>query len=248
MPDFMGIGAMRSGTSWLSHHLRRHPEIWLGKKELHFFDRELDARAIPILPREIEARSRYALKFIPGRLAGKVVGECTPAYAVLERDAIARIHAWCPRVRLLFMMRDPVERAWSHARKSFLSKRGRPVAEASEAELKEFLEGPFTRRRGDYAWVLANWLSFYDRDQLFIAFFDELESDPGGLLRAVFQFLGVDPDVPLDRREMASRVNPRPQAPMPEWVRSYLSDIFYKDTTRLEDLCGREVPWRRGKE
>lgn len=243
MPDFVGIGAMRAGTTWLSNHLRRHPQIWAGKKELHFFDQELETRVIPLVQTEFEAKLRYGIKFVPGKFERKLTGEFTPAYAVLDREAIARIHSWLPQVKLLFIMRDPVERAWSHARKDFPKKKGKLVTAASESELREFLDGPFTRRRSDYAWTLENWLTYYSRDQFFITYFNGVKTDPSGLLREVFQFLGVDPEVSLDAKEVANRMNSQPEVPMPEWVRVYLGDRFYKDADKIEDLCGQKAPW-----
>jgi hypothetical protein len=80
MPDLLGIGAQRSGTTWLWENIRRHPDVWFWRtKELHFFDRRLEKRYFPFLPVESEAAARYALFFLPGKLRGKVTGEITSA-------------------------------------------------------------------------------------------------------------------------------------------------------------------------
>ena len=89
MPDFIGIGAMRSGTSWLRRNLNRHPQIWMAEpKELHFFDRHFDERKRAWLPAEHEAKVRYGESFC-GAPVGRTVGEFTPAYAVMDASMIA---------------------------------------------------------------------------------------------------------------------------------------------------------------
>src|SRR6185436_2929698 len=157
MPRFLGIGAMRAGTSWLAENLRRHPRIWIGRKELHFFDRRLHSRLVPLLDEDREARLRYTVRFLPGTLRNKVTGEFTPRYAILDQPVIARIHTWMPDARLLLILREPVERAWSQARHDYQEFRKTPVARVAPSELADYFNEPAVRQRGDYATCLKNW-------------------------------------------------------------------------------------------
>ena len=89
MPDFIGIGAMRSGTSWLRRNLNRHPDIWMAEpKELHFFDRHFEEKKRGWLPAEHEAKVRYGESFSPAP-AGKTVRAFPPAYAMMDNEMIA---------------------------------------------------------------------------------------------------------------------------------------------------------------
>jgi len=122
MPDFLGIGAAKTGTSWLWKNLKRHRDIWTPKsKEIHFFDRRIENRLFPLIPNELEAKIRYSSFFLRGKLMGKLTGEVTPAYAILPEEKIKLINSWMPDVKIIFIMRDPVLRAWSQAKKVFLN-------------------------------------------------------------------------------------------------------------------------------
>lgn len=196
MPDFIGIGAMRSGTSWLRRNLNRHPDIWMAEpKELHFFDRHFEEKKRGWLPAEHEAKVRYGESFSPAP-AGKTVGEFTPAYAVMDGEMIARVRGWIPNAKLLFIMRDPVERAWSHARKDFAkywAKDGMTLEAATLEDLKPFFESPDVASRGDYAACLRAWREHFPREQIWTGFMEDVAGgDEAGVLRCVFEFLEVD--------------------------------------------------------
>ncbi len=243
MPRFLGIGAMRSGTSWLAAHLEAHPQVWMKAKEIHFFNRKIHRRRLPLPTAEASARIDYAVRFLPGTIRGKVTGEVTPAYGILEREMIEKVRSWIPDAKLLFIMRDPVERAWSQARKDFPEFTGKPVGEASRAELTEFLDSSPVRRRGDYAACLASWMSVYPRERFWLGFLDDVKADPEGALRDVFGFLGLDLAVPLDRSRVAAPVGAGEPVSMPDWVRAHLSAPPLTDVAALEEIVGRRVPW-----
>jgi hypothetical protein len=244
MPDFLGIGAARSGTSWLWENLVRHPDIWDSRtKERHFFDRRLDNRYLPFVPHELEGRVRYAGLFLIGKLLGKVTGEFTPAYAILPEDRIALIQTWIPRAKIFFVMRDPVLRAWSHAKKGFSRYAGKPLEEASEGELIAFFERPAVAKQGDYFTCLKNWTKFYDIGQFYICFTENIVAEPITVLKEAFRFLGLSPDVELDWGKVRKPAHMGPSIPIPEHITSYLASSLYKQNDRLESLMERSVPW-----
>jgi len=232
LPDFMGIGAMRSGTSWLTKQLNRHPGIWTSSpKELHFFDRHFT-----------QCQDDYAGHFA-GAPQSMSAGEITPAYAILEKGQIATIRSWMPDLKLLFIMRDPVERAWSHARKDFPQFRDKPVEDAHIDELREFMELPQVSMRGDYLSCLRNWLSHYDQSQLWCGFLEQAATDPLSLLRELFIFLGVNSEEEIDTKLAGQPENARPLSPIPGQLRTYLSEQLYRQNAGLEQLLGRSLPW-----
>jgi hypothetical protein len=159
--DFLGIGAPRSGTSWLWENLRHHPEIWMPyRKELHYFDRStsypspshlsqpsplkrlfglsepshryrriLAKSAHDVLRQPSVSRASWYLNYLFGHYddewyaslfaqgAGKLKGEVTPAYAILKSEDVANIHSLMPDIKLIYLMRNPIERSWSAVRK-----------------------------------------------------------------------------------------------------------------------------------
>jgi LPS sulfotransferase NodH len=245
LPDFLGIGAMRSGTSWLRKHLNNHPRVWMAEpKEVHFFDRHFEERRWPLLSSEREARLRYGAYFAEAPTeSGTVTGEFTPAYAVLPDERIATIRRWMPDLKVVFIMRDPVERAWSHARKDFAKYWGKEPGSATLDDLRPFFDDPNVHRRGDYLSCLRAWLAYFPRERFLLSCMEDIVADPHDLLRAHFEFLGVDPALAKEDPELAKPVNPRPKTPLPRGVREYLEASLYPQNEALEVLLGRKVPW-----
>mgnify|MGYP003952341289 CR=1 FL=1 len=232
LPDFIGIGAMRSGTSWLTKQLKRHPEIWTSSpKELHFFDRHFT-----------NLHEDYARHF-SGAPESMITGEITPAYAILDAERISVARSWMPDLKLLFIMRDPVERAWSHARKDFPQFRNKPVEDAQIDELREFMQLPQVAMRGDYLACLKHWLKFYDPSQLWCGFLEQAITDPAALLRELFIFLEVNPEEGIHPELAAQPENTRPPSPIPAELRAYLSEQLHPQNAGLESLLGRPLPW-----
>ena len=128
-PDFLGIGAQRAGTTWMHRFLRGHPDLWLSPiKELHYFNDPSNKRWFRNLRTRLAqgpgrwdvsyflgARDDdwYARLFSAAQASGKLAGEITPSYAVLDNAVLQRIHAINPEVKLIFSMREPIARAWS---------------------------------------------------------------------------------------------------------------------------------------
>lgn len=247
MPDFLGIGAARSGTTWLWHYLRKHPEIWTHRtKEIHFFDRRFKRRLVPIIPREVEAAVRYGRFFAKGKILRKVTGEVSPGYGIMSLDQIAFVHRIVPDARLIFIMRNPVTRAWSHCKKEFKVATGTPLEDASYEELVWFVDQPRVVIRGDYVRCLNNWLALYPREQLFTLLTDDVASNPRRVLEDLFSFLGVETAIDwealgeIDHPEHVSS-----EIPMPDDLRSYLEDSLSRQYNDLESLIGRDLPWHR---
>ncbi|WP_419162496.1 sulfotransferase [Candidatus Palauibacter sp.] len=244
MPRFVGIGATRAGTSWVAAHLATHSDIRMGRKEIHFFDRKLRAPGATGSARDRYNQLRYLARFVRAPGGGRVRGEITPAYAILEPDVIRRVAEWMPDAKLIFMMRDPVERAWSQARNGFPRWRGKPLEEVGRDELTAYLDSDPVRRRSDYARCLRAWLANYPRDQFFFGFLDEIQGRPEALLRDLLGFLEVDLAVP-DPASLARPVNASAPVPMPDWVRDHFERTYAFDADEVSELVGRPVPWAK---
>ena len=213
-PDFIGIGAQRSGTSWLYAALRRHPALWLPPlKELHYFDDpmrnkryyyHLRLRLIsglwirhPLSPWDLRyfltkrSDDWYGRLFEPGRRRGLLTGEITPKYSVLDEGTFARMRAINPRVKLIFIMRDPIMRSWSgimNRRK----KQGIVGIPSRETALRT-ARRPGVQRRSSYLDNIERLERVFQRDQIFYGFFDDLVENPKTFITNMLKFLGVDP-------------------------------------------------------
>lgn len=246
LPHFVGIGGHRCGSSWLWKNLRCHPDIWTpNAKELHFFDRKLNKRLPRIfLKSETLQAVYYRRYFLKSFLRASIRrGEFTPAYSILPPNEISKISRMLPKLKLLYSMRSPVDRAWSHVRKDFQLISGKTVEAASTDEIIEFLKRPEVESRCDYAASLRNWLSVYPRDQLHICFYEEIASDPKSLLARAWRFIGVSGDLTENMQFLAEKVNSRPSSPIPDSVSDYLSEKYKNQSFLVEQHSGIQPPW-----
>jgi hypothetical protein len=166
----------------------------------------------------------YSSLFKRGR--GRVVGEITPAYACLSSEAILHVYRLMPEAKLILLLRDPIDRAWSHARMDLRRNAERGATQAQDEHYRRHFESAQSRMRGDYVTTLERWLSRYPPSQLFVGFYDEIVAEPVALLKRIFRFLGVADDehqIPNDAR---SRVNPGTGARIPPDLHLHLCSLY----------------------
>jgi hypothetical protein len=216
VPDFLVIGAQRSGTTWLHRVLRQHPGLWLTPvKELHYFDKP-EIR-FGVLDADERRRARfwelkrfarnprwytrywflprsdawYGRLFAPGHRLGRRSGEITPAYATLERPVWERMQRMAPELKMIFVMRDPVVRVWSAIRNRV--RKGQFDGEAAVAALLEQARLPGAAARSDYLRTIETVEAVFGPRALHCCFFEQLSSEPAPLAEALFRFLEVPP-------------------------------------------------------
>jgi hypothetical protein len=256
-PDFLIVGPQRTGTTWLHAHLRFHPQIFLSEpKELFFFSRLKLAGD----PRFQSNDLGWYLKFFRDpwwRWAAKnaialwrhrepyrprVRGEATASYAAIDRDVIAEIAALNPDVKVILMIRDPVDRAWSHAKKDLVRKTGRSVDAVPAEEFRAFFSDDYQRRCAQYVRNYDNWAAHVRAENLLARTFDEIRTDPERLLLEVMRFLGVRADRRYIAADVRDEVNPTAASKIPEQHRRYLEDLLAPDLRELHQRFG--LSWR----
>jgi len=196
LPDFLIGGAPRSGTTFLCHALDRHPGIYLAKPYIP----EPKVFIGPAQSAE-KYRQRYAAMFAPAQ-GQRVLGEKSTYYLENE-EACARIRAHLPGVKVLFLVREPVARAYSNylwSRKNGLEtlsfeeaiERGpnRPSPlppDKSYARPFDYLE------RGDYGRFAERWFAALGRERVAFFLYEDIDRQPEQLLEEIQRFLGVEP-------------------------------------------------------
>ena len=197
LPNFLVVGAQKSGTTSLHHYLKEHPDIYLPEgKETKFFARP---------DRYEKGIEFYEREYFSGYNGEKAVGEVDPDYMFYE-EALDRIceHIPVERLRFIFLLRNPVERAFSHYLMTY--RRGEEKLDFSEAircEEKRATGDYYSRSRfsyisrGLYFPQIERFLKKVGRENVLILLTEDLERDPAGVLKRCFQFLNVDPEVVL---------------------------------------------------
>lgn len=233
LPRFLGIGAARAGSTWLWENLRCHPALFLPeKKELHHWDQHYHS---PL--------AAYARWF---EAAGdRLPGEVTPGYSILPCERVGFIRRVMPEVRLLLLLRNPVERAWSAAIRRLVRVEGRPFEELSHQALLEHLTSNHSRSRGDYESILDTWLDHFPQEQLWIGYFEEIAERPRDLMTEVFRHIGVEPPGDWAPYPLVEKSNPNPPVPFPPQYRAILEEMYAPGIERLAvRLGGRAAEWR----
>lgn len=202
MPNFLIIGFEKAGTTSVYHYLKQHPQVFVSPtKETNFFIHEAqNPEIVPYLPDGLPViRSLDAYRALFEDASGhKAVGEASPLYLADPRAA-ERIRHHLPKARLIAILRDPAERAysayWMRVRDG---RETRSFEQAIEQELAGRLDDSLDVERrhyvrwGLYARHLKAYLSSFDRSQLAIHLFDDLQADPEEFMRALFRFLEID--------------------------------------------------------
>ncbi len=189
----------------------------------------------------------YASLFSQGH--GKITGEITPRYCVLELDDIKRLKTLMPDVKLVFLMREPVERTWS-VLKYHQMRQKLPLTSLPIDQLKARAFHPALLEQSDYELILRRWRAVFPAEQMLVACFDEIVADPEMLLGRICHFLGVS-HVPLPPKigRADKKVNASFEKPMPANLKSLLVDYYAPMIERLAETEGSFVRrWMSGYE
>ena len=233
--SFLVCGAQKSGTTALAAYLRQHPGIHLPEtKELHFFDDESQTWPEPDLN-----KLHHHFKTAD---ADQLWGEATPISLYWD-PAAERIWRYNPAMRLVVILRNPIERAYSHW--AMEHRRGNdqlPFAlalEQEEARCREAL--PFQHRvfsyvdRGFYSAQLRRLWRFFGREQVLVLRQEQLRLSPQTCIENICQHLNIPPGqtiTPLERHKGDY------ESAMSPGCRERLRQIFWQEIGQLEQLLG----------
>lgn len=243
MPDFIIIGAGKSGTSSLFENLSRHPKIQRpkktppkigvvghGGKELRFFSRN------------------YALGWewyedrFPKRLTkSHLLFEATPMYVFRPGCVAERMKALVPGIKTIMIMRNPTDRAWSEYA-------GALAHDPYKHDINRLSSGNYSPvKRGVYIDQIMRWHRHFPKDSLLLLRAEDYFSDAHSTLRRVYEFVGVDEVYP----DEISHLDPwREQKKafgamaMPDDVRSMLDWFYAPHNERLSEYLGEDWTWR----
>jgi len=193
LPNFLIVGAQKSGTTALHYLLRTHPDVFFppGRNEVHFFD----------LDENFERGLEWYESLFESHRGEAAIGECSPFY-MFEPAAAPRIKRILSDVKLLVILRDPVARAYSHywheVRWGF---EALSFEEALAQESLRLRSGTVHHRRhhsyvarGHYSRQIERLFDLFGRDRILVLLNEELSVHPDRVGRACAEFLSVDPE------------------------------------------------------
>jgi hypothetical protein len=249
-PGFLIVGPQRTGTTWIHANLRDHPDIlWPRDKEVFFFSRLKD----PAHPKFRSADLNWYLTLFRDPLwmrlvktglsyqhsrslyDPKICGEATASYAAMDPDLIDEVVALNPDMRVVLMIRDPVERAWSHAKKDLVRNANRKYEDVSDEEFRAFFADPYQRRCAQYAENYDNWKARLRDGNLWIGKFDDITTRPAEMLSELCVFLGVRSGSRYLGGSVHRAVNPTAASSVPPQHREFLEQLLAEDLEKLAE-------------
>jgi len=256
LPDFLIIGGQRCGSTFFYNCLKQHPNIktTLRRKEIHFFDNNFHKGIFwyksyfPTIP------SKYFNKYLFNQEV--ITGEASPYY-LLHPLVPSRVHSIIPNAKLIILLRNPIDRAYSHYnqqyRKSTETHSFRKAIdlekERIEGEIKKILNDEFHYShllrnysyltRGIYINLIKNWREYFPKNQFLIIKSEELFKNPKNILAKTFKFL----DLPNYENITFKRANQGKYPKMDSRIRIELTEYFRPYNQQLYDYLGINFNW-----
>jgi Sulfotransferase domain len=249
LPDFLIIGTQRGGTTSLYEYLVRHPAIPRAlTKEVRFFDVEFD-RGLNWYRAHFPSQMYKWTRQRTGQ--PMVVGEATPDY-MFDPRVPPRVSAAVPEVKLIVLLRNPIDRAYSHywhqVSRGFEQLTFEEAIKRETSRTEKYGEEPrgsWERHhhsylaRGVYVDQLSMWMDLFPKDRFFIEKSERLFAHPAAVVGELFQFLGL----PDERGGSFPVLNANSSGKMDPITRQMLADYFRPHNERLHRLLGRDLGW-----
>lgn len=176
IPNFLVVGATKAATTWLYQCLNLHPEVFVPSlKEVNYFSEGYDRG------------NQWYLSYFKNVRDEKAVGELSPSYLMSDRSP-QRIYSFNPNIRLIFMLRNPIERAYSHY---CMELRYQTVSENIDRECN--LES-IIAQEGLYYQHISKFTRLFPQENLKFIIYDDVKTKPKQVLADIFGFLGVNPE------------------------------------------------------
>ncbi len=217
LPNFLIFGVQKAGTTSIYTYLRQHPQVFASpRKETDFFCRDLkdieqaektsdDQQLTRGGRQKILTIEDYQALFaeVTDEIA---IGEASPNYLFMHQQAVPGIKAYVPDAKLITVLRNPVERAYSdylmHVRQVVGNRK--PLAE----QVANSANSSHTLLKGRYYEGVKHFLETFGPEQVKVFLYDELRRDSAGLMRQLYEFIGVDPNFEVDtkRKQQTAQV------------------------------------------
>jgi hypothetical protein len=257
LPNFIIIGAQRGGTTSLYHYITKHPKIIPAlQKEIHFFDINYK-KGVSWYQSQFRQNFSFRLIFKKKKIKEHITGEASPYY-IYHPHVPKRISKIIPDVKLLALLRNPIERAFSH----YHHERSMGVEKMSfedaikeepkrlKGELEKMLSDEnyysFNHQnfsyldRGIYIDQLVRWEKFFPKKQILILSSEEFYSDPDKICKDVFDFLGL----PVINIKNKKTFNKGKYQIMNDKTRLDLVEYFKPHNEKLFNFLKRDFGWK----
>lgn len=236
-PHFLCIGAQKGGTSSLINYINLHPALYMHPEELHFFDNNT------YNPNQIEA---YEAKFQTNK---QYAGEKTPSYGYLHYT-IDRIHFHYPNIKLIYIIREPVSRAFSQynmvcqtfGKKPHISEFLKEIQSNIHVDISKVNENIWEKQtffRGCYIEHIEYILKKFPRENIYLGISEEIRSNKQEEYNKIYEFLGVDKNLIHQNKDTHLRSY---SVKLDKQTAKKIYELYKPYNERLYQFLGRRIP------
>ena len=262
-PDFLIIGPQRTGTTWLADNLRLHPEAFVTQpKELFYFNLLNKPDHFQYKSNDLSWYLEHFNVSFPSKVrricedlkkyrcphSVRMRGEATASYAADTcEEIIDEILTINPKIKIILMVRNPIKRAWSHAKKdllnkSFMNENEKKIGEVPVEKIMAFMGSPYQLACGNFGAMIDLWQKKV-RDNLFVGFFDDIHDNPREFLLRIFEFLSLHAHEKYFSTKLNEIISPTDKSSnereLPDVYRDYLHNLFGYELENLQAKYAR---------
>ena len=259
-PKILCIGAPKAGTTWMFDNLKEHPDIWtlpykstqylagranlvrrlkwkrrwkeiLNKVNSNNFLWHLDHFFYPVINDRW-----YERQFLPA--GEKVSIDISPSYSTLNDEQVKRVKSLHPQIKVIFLLRNPIERMWSHSKLELLKNKKRNFDEVSSDEFLQFFDSETQMKRTDYLEIIHRWRPIIGQDNFLILFYDEIGEAPFSLLEKICAFMRVEYRKEYFEKTAQRNIFKGLEIDMPEEYRSVLTGKYHQLISDIRNEFG----------
>lgn len=264
-PNFILIGTSRCGTTFLHETLSRLSSYWLTPvKELHYFDFQRKNGRFnsrwrqhikQLLKDKLKAKRNiplsWFLKYLLGSCTdnwylslfrnknGRVSGEITPGYSTLSLSEIKEVKRILPDVKLILMVRNPIDRAWSVVKKTLLKKGKMKESDIDRSDIESVLLKDGFKDRASYLQIYNKWSEVFGEDRILVCYYEDLVESPETFIEDLNSFLNVEMNLE-NETFFNNRVNStfKYQLEMPDEIKKMFSELYADEIKNFATKVG----------
>ncbi|MEY2905131.1 MAG: hypothetical protein RJA52_1147, partial [Bacteroidota bacterium] len=172
-------------------------------------------------------------------------GEITPSYSILDKDDIEQMYKVNPNLRLVLILRNPIDRDWSSLKFS-ITRKFTDYDLHNDDQLIELLESPYFIKRSDYLSTIKNYSEIFPKEQLLICFYDAIVEDAYNLLKDIYEHIGLSESL-IDSKGLTDVHNASLKMEIPEKIYKFLKIRHERQIIELGDILGSYAKLWAGK-
>jgi len=183
---------------------------------------------------------RWYVSLFKNKKRNQKCGEVTPSYSILKINDIKRVYKLNPNLKIILLLRNPIERSWSAFLMDLLQQ-GKEYKDINDKRALSFFKSEANTKRGDYLTIINNWTSIFPKEQLYIGFFEDVKNNPKKLLIEIFRHIRVSSKIDWSKVPFNKKIHAMKRAEISEKCYQFLYDMNYEKIQSLYKKLGNPI-------